>query len=221
MKVGTDGALLGAWAGKGSPKKILDIGTGTGLIALMLAQRFTESKIIAIEPNEHAIKDASVNFERSPFAGRLELQQTSLDNFLVEEKFDLIVSNPPFFSKSLVSQDEGRNQARHTFSLSPVELSKSSRMLTKEGRLAVIYPLDSYAVFKEKMYTLDFFEERRLSVKPTPDKPFHRILGEFSRESIQQDTFELTIEKYGRHKYSEEYIELTKDFYLLNEEKPR
>jgi len=218
MKVGTDGVLLGAWAGKGSPKRILDIGTGTGLIALMLAQRFPKSRITAIEPNELAIKDAMANFENSSFAERLTLHQTSLGEYLPEEKFDLIVSNPPFFNNSLISRDEGRTQARHTYSLSPKELSKASKLLSKDGKLAVIYPLDSYAVFKASMENVGFFEERKVAIKPTADKGVHRMLGEFSSRSVQGVSSELTIEKYGRHRYSEEYIELTKDFYLFGRE---
>ena len=215
MKVGTDGVLLGAWAGEGSPKRILDIGTGTGLIAMMLAQRFPESTITAIEPNELAVADASANFKNSAFAERLVLQQTSLDEFSAEEKFDLIVSNPPYFSKSLVSQDEGRTQARHSYSLSPKELSRSSKMLSEEGRIVVIYPPDSYNNFKMEMKNMDFSESRILRVKPMLEKDFHRIIGEFSKESTLQKSSEITIEKYGRHHYSEEYIELTKDFYLF------
>ncbi|MGB6035179.1 MAG: methyltransferase [Cryomorphaceae bacterium] len=215
MKVGTDGVLLGAWAGRGSPKQILDIGTGTGLIALMLAQRFPEAMITAIEPNKDALSDASFNFEKSPFAERLNLQKTNLQEFETEIRFDLIVSNPPFFANSLVSENQGRTEARHTHSLSPDDLAKATTLLAENGKTAVIYPTETYGAFKTAMSKIGFCEEKRMVVKPTAAKPSHRILGEFGKNNEPTEPTELVIEKYGRHQYSEEYIELTHDFYLF------
>lgn len=216
MKVGTDGVLLGAWAGTQPPRHILDIGTGTGLIALMLAQRFPEASVTAIEPNTDAFLDATANFENSPFAERLILKNMVLADFGSAGIFDLIVSNPPFFSNSLASENDGRNEARHTDSLSPDDLAKASQLLSDGGTMAVIYPSAAYSTFIAAMNEFGYFETRRMSVKPTPEKTSHRILGEFAKESEKHEQSELIIEKYGRHQYSEEYIELTQDFYLFD-----
>jgi tRNA1Val (adenine37-N6)-methyltransferase len=217
MKVGTDGVLLGAWAGRGAPEKILDIGSGTGLIALMLAQRFPEARITAIEPNGDALSDAAFNFENSTFAERLRLLKTNLQEFETEDCFDLIVSNPPFFTNSLVSENEGRTEARHAHSLSPDDLAKATALLAENGKIAVIYPTETHGAFRAAMNKIGFFEERRTEVKPTATKPSHRILGEFGKSTQPTTRAELVIEKYGRHQYSEEYIELTRDFYLFGD----
>lgn len=221
MKVGTDGVLLGAWAGTTAPKRILDIGTGTGLIALMLAQRFPEAAITAIEPNRDAHSDARLNFEKSPFAERLSLMHTNLEDFQSENAFDLIVSNPPFFINSLVSDDRGKTEARHSHSLGPIGLTNATAMLSEQGKMSVIYPVESYQNFYKTMKSLGFHAVRKTEVKPTPDKAFHRVLGEFGRDDSNTIENKLVIEKYGRHKYSEEYVELTKNFYLFNEKQPR
>jgi len=215
MKVGTDGVLLGAWAGTDSPKRILDVGTGTGLIALMLAQRFPEAEIAAIEPNKDAAKDAVANFSNSPFTERLRLVSVQVQSYTPENKFDLIVSNPPYFTSSLLSPEAGRTEARHIVSLNPSELAKASEFLNENGRLSVIYPIETYQTFRTEMKGLGFFELRKLEVKPTPDKLHHRIMGEFGRRKQPCKLNELVIEKYGRHRYSEEYVALTKDFYLF------
>lgn len=215
MKVGTDGVLLGAWAGSGKPKRILDIGSGTGLIAIMLAQRFPAALVTGIEPNRDAISDAQFNFNHSPFAERLHLIETNLESFETDSKFDLIVSNPPFFSYSLPSRNDGRTEARHTLSLSTEELAKAAYRLTENGRFAVIYPSETYVKFQHIMREMGYGERRRVNIKATPTKVFHRTMGEFERGMQQLETAELVIEKYGRHQYSEDYVELTQDFYLF------
>ncbi|MCZ4407544.1 methyltransferase [Cryomorphaceae bacterium 1068] len=219
MKVGTDGVLLGAWAGRGVPKKILDIGAGTGLIALMLTQRFPDARITAIEPNSDALYDAEFNFRNSPFAERLKLVKTNIQDFKTEDRFDLIVSNPPFFTNSLVSENEGRTEARHAHTLSPGDLAKATALLAENGKIAVIYPTETYIAFSAAMRKIGFFEERRTEVKPTATKPFHRIMGVFGKSNQPTERAELVIEKYGRHQYSEEYVELTRDFYLFDDSK--
>jgi tRNA1Val (adenine37-N6)-methyltransferase len=219
MKVGTDGVLLGAWAGRGAPKNILDIGAGTGLIALMLAQRFPEASVTAIEPNSDALSDAQFNFKNSPFAERLKLFKTNIQDFETDERFDLIVSNPPFFRNSLPTENTGRTEARHTYSLAPDELAKATSLLTEKGNFSVIYPTETYHVFKTAMTQIKFFEERITEVKPTATKSFHRVLGEFGKNTPKIQQEELIIEKYGRHQYSEEYIKLTREFYLFADSK--
>jgi len=219
MKVGTDGVLLGAWAGTTAPEKILDIGTGTGLIALMLAQRFPEASITAIEPNEDALSDARLNFENSPFSERLNLIHSNLEHFRTEIEFDLIVSNPPFFTNSLISENKGRTEARHNLSLSSEALAKATELLSEDGKMSVIYPTETYQSFNQSMQSIGFKVERKTEVKPTQEKGFHRVLAEFGRDANQRDEAELVIEKYGRHQYSEEYIQLTENFYLFAEKR--
>jgi len=221
MKVGTDGVLLGAWAGRGNPKRILDIGTGTGLIALQLAQRFVNARVVAIEPNASAFKDAQHNFEISPFASGLTLDMKSLADFRVAENFDLIVCNPPFYVDALDSPDSGRAQARSSIHLEVDELVGAIRLLNDRGAFAVIYPPEAFRKFEWHMNSIGFNAGRILKVKPTPEKEVHRILGEFSRESKVAEEEVLIIEKYGRHGYGEEYIELTKNFYLNIDSKRR
>ena len=217
MKVGTDGVLLGAWAGTDTPKEILDIGTGTGLLAMMLAQRFPNARVTAIEPNSHAISDAEFNFENSPFAERLKLIKTNLQDYKTDRRFDLIISNPPFFANSLVSGNSGRTEARHIHSLRPEDLAEATALLSENGKMSVIYPTETYGAFKTAMAKFGFFEERRTEVKPNLEKALHRVLGEFKKAAQLLDQGELVIEKYGRHQYSEEYIRLTQDFYLFGE----
>jgi tRNA1Val (adenine37-N6)-methyltransferase len=214
MKVGTDGVLLGAWAGSGSPQRVLDIGTGTGLIALMMAQRFATAEITAIEPNDAAQTDAAQNFLLSPFSDRIQLFRGNFQDFQPLSAFDLIVSNPPFFTKSLVSQNAGREQARHANSLSIEDLSKAVEYLSENGSLAVIYPKEEFHRFRSLMADRGLFPHRTVAVKPTPAKAAHRFMGEFSRNGEVLEETELIIEENGRHQYSEEYKSLTKAFYL-------
>lgn len=140
MKVGTDGVLLGAWAQGG--KRILDIGTGTGILALMMAQRFPDASITAIDIDNDAFRQAEENIANSPFADRINVVHSSLQNF-PNEMFDCIVSNPPFFEDSLLCPDEQRSLARHTASLSFRELILcSSQLLTDNGVMSMIVPTD-------------------------------------------------------------------------------
>lgn len=214
MKVGTDGVLLGAWAGEGQPQTILDIGTGTGLIALQLAQRFENAEIHGVEPNELAIANAQENFSRSPFKSRLKLFRGSLSDFKTEIKYDLVVSNPPFYVDALDSPDRGRAQARTSYHLSPDQLAEATKWLNQEGSLAVIYPVSVFTAFAEAMFQQGWNPGRIMQIKSTPKKEFHRIMGEFVFGNARSESSEMIIEEHGRHQYSQEYIKLTRDFYL-------
>lgn len=215
MKVGTDGVLLGAWVKCEKPKRILDIGTGTGLIALMMAQRFIEAEVSAIEVNEPACDDASKNFRTSSYADRLSLVCGDFMKFEFEDTFDLIVCNPPFFLNSLNSPFRGKTQARHADYLPPEKLvERANKLLTKDGKLAVIYPPEGFSHFSDAAREAGLNLVREMEVNPTPQKPPHRISGEFQKNEIGLQKESLTIEKYGRHGYSEEYQALTQDFYL-------
>ena len=217
MKVGTDGVLLGAWTPLiNNPFNILDIGTGTGLIALMLAQRSTAEQIDAIEIDDDAYEQATENFENSPWSERLYCYHAGLDEFVdeVEEEFDLIVSNPPFYTDEYKSGDEQRDNARFEDSLPFEELVEAADFfLSDNGIFTLIVP------FKEEEKIVALCQERKLfplkitRVKGTPTTEIKRSLLAFSR--IEQKAFinELVIET-ARHQYTSEYIELTKEFYL-------
>ena len=145
MKVGTDGVLLGAWANCEGAKRILDIGTGTGVIALQMAQRNAEAQIHAVEIDEAAAKRARANFDNSPWAERLNVEQTAVQEFSPAEKFDLIVSNPPYFVDSLLPPDTKRSTARHTHDLTFEELDNAvARLLAGDGKFALILPVTEF-----------------------------------------------------------------------------
>lgn len=214
MKVGTDGVLLGAWANCSNTKKILDIGTGSGLIALMLAQR-SSAQIDAIDIDEDAYNQAKINFENSPFNERLSVKRISLQDYPATQKYDLLVSNPPYFSQSLKSPDIGRNFARHNDDLSLEELfSKSKSLLNDTGRLALIYPFDGFENLDSIAYKYNFYLIRKTTVLPTKGALPKRVLLEYS---LGKETGcianELYIEK-ARHQYSDEYLALIKEYYL-------
>lgn len=216
MKVGTDGVLLGAWTPLNNPYNILDIGAGTGVITLMLAQRSHAEQIDAIEIDDEAYEQATDNFENSPWNDRLYCYHAGLDEFVdeMEEEYDLIVSNPPFYTDEYKSENSQRDLARFADAMPFEELAEAaSVLLSDNGIFAVIIP------FKEEEHFIRLAKENELyplkitRVKGTPTTEIKRSLLAFSR--IQQDaiTDELVIET-ARHQYTPEYIELTKDFYL-------
>ena len=220
MKVGTDGVLLGAWAPIApTAQRILDIGTGTGLIALMLAQRYPSLNITAIDIDKSSIEQATKNIKNSPFAQYITTHHTSLQSYNPEEKYDAIVCNPPYFVASLKCPDSQRTQARHTDSLSFDELlSHSAHLLNDEGSLSVILPVTEgnhlIALASQYGFTLT----QQVHVLPTPTSAPKRILMHFTKKSMvnsQQSIVnsQLIIE-LARHQYTPEYITLTRDFYL-------
>ena len=215
MKVGTDGVLLGAWCDVKGATSILDVGTGTGLIALMLAQRSTAS-ISAIEINEEACHDARHNFKNSPWADRLSLIAGDFNSFQQThaEKFDLVVSNPPFFKKSMKSADRASSIARHDVSLSFRQLIVGSkRLLHEKGRLAVILPAEALDDFRETARLEGFYLGRKSVVLPKLGKPPKRVLLEFSVSAVYPRLDELVI-RQDADCYSDRFVEMTKDFYL-------
>jgi tRNA1Val (adenine37-N6)-methyltransferase len=189
MKISTDAVLLGALANAENPVQILDIGTGTGVIALMLAQRFPQAKITAIELDDEAAGQARENFEESSFAGRLKVFAMRIQDFESTLKFDLIVSNPPYFPDHLKSSDQKRNQALHTDQLSFEELlQKSSELLSEKGSLWVILPPRQMTDFiflakKDKLFLSEIYQ-----VQDTPSKAVHRQIAKFTR--FEQVVFE-------------------------------
>ena len=217
MKVGTDGVLLGAWIDVSfGPDSILDIGTGTGLIALQLAQRSDASLIDALEIEPGAYEEAVENFENSDWSDRLFCYHASLQEFAgeMDEKYDLIVSNPPFYNSTFKELDSKRAAARHTFSLSFTELLQATAsLLSKKGKAAFIIPFAEEENFLSIAAKQHLFPERITRVKGNPAAPVKRSLIElrFQKQQPQSDT--LIIEK-SRHIYTKEYTGLVKDFYL-------
>ncbi|MCY2686192.1 tRNA1(Val) (adenine(37)-N6)-methyltransferase [Salinimicrobium sp. TH3] len=219
MKVGTDGVLLGAWTSlEHEPFSILDIGTGTGVIALMLAQRSDAELIDALEIDEDAYEQAVENFENSDWGDRLFCYHAAFDEFVEEmqdeEKYDLIVSNPPFYSADYSSGDAKRDQARFAEALPFEELLEGvSLLLSKKGKFSVIIPFAEEEKFLYLAGDFNLFPQRITRVKGTPNSEVKRSLLEVSFLETQPIQDELIIET-SRHQYTPEYVELVKDFYL-------
>lgn len=216
MKVGTDGVLLGAWADTNHIHSVLDIGTGTGLIALMMAQR-SEAIITAIEIEENAFKDASLNIQNSPWSVSLKIVHSSFQEYLKNNfhLFDCVVCNPPYFTDSIKSKTESRILARHNDEL-PFEalVEGVSRILNKDGHFNVILPATAENEFRFLAANVRLFPSRITRVKPKPSKTASRVLIEFRFEAILKVEEELTIETETHHEYLPDFIELVKDFYL-------
>ncbi|MDI9256455.1 tRNA1(Val) (adenine(37)-N6)-methyltransferase [Flavobacterium sedimenticola] len=219
MKVGTDGVLLGAWAPiDHRPFSVLDIGAGTGLIALMLAQRSHAEQIDAIEIDENAFEQCVDNFENSPWNDRLFCFHASLDDFmddLEDEEYDLIVSNPPFYSEDYKTENESRDLARFQDAL-PFEdlVEAASVLLSEKGVLAIIVPYKEEDRLMALAQACDLFPLQITRVKGTPTSEIKRSLMAFSlTETTDFPIDELVIET-ARHQYTAEYMALTQDFYL-------
>jgi tRNA1Val (adenine37-N6)-methyltransferase len=218
MKVGTDGVLLGAWAPlDNNPYSILDIGAGTGLIALMLAQRSHAEQIDALEIDVDAYEQAVDNFENSPWADRLFCYHAGLDEFMdePEDEYDLIISNPPFYTEDYTSGNEQRDTARFNSSLPFEDLAESAGLLLSEkGIFCIVLPFKEEGHFVKLMKDENLFPFKITHVKGTPASEIKRSLIAFSFiETVAPIVDELIIET-ARHEYTPEYIELTKDFYL-------
>jgi tRNA1Val (adenine37-N6)-methyltransferase len=216
MKVGTDGVLLGAWTAIENVHSILDIGTGTGLIALMLAQRSIAS-ITALDIDDKAIHDASLNVQNSPWKDRINPIHSSFQEYIKNNHylFDCIVCNPPYFTNSIRSKTGTRAVARHNDQL-PFEvlIEGVSCILDKDGHFNVILPVGAENEFRYLAANVRLFPSRITRVKPKPSKPASRVLMEFRFESSLNAEEELTIETETHHDYLPEFIELVKDFYL-------
>lgn len=217
MKVGTDGVLLGAWASLDhQPDSILDIGAGTGLIALQLAQRSSAEAIDAIELDDAAYEQCVANFEASPWADRLFCYHAGFDEFVdeMEDKYDLIVSNPPFYAEDVASGNTARDQARQSNSLPFGELIQGvAQLLTDKGIFSVIVPFKEEQSFVQLAQNVGLYPNRITRVKGNPETDFKRSLMEFSFQQKEPQMDILIIEK-ERHQYTEAYIKLTQAFYL-------
>ena len=218
MKIGTDGVLLGAWTPiENNPKSVLDIGTGTGIIALMLAQRCDAEQIDALEIDESAYEQAVENFENSPWGDRLFCFHAGLDEFIEEpeEEYNLIVSNPPFFSEDYRSANEQRDLARFQEAMPFEELVEAADLLLSEnGIFSVIIPFNEEDRFIELCAEVELFPIKITRVKGTPNTKIVRSLLAFKRFELAVLTSDELVIEINRHEYTSEYIALTKDFYL-------
>lgn len=215
MKVGTDGVLLGAWARTENVKTVLDIGTGTGLIALMIAQRSKNASIDAIEIEPKAAKQALGNVLRSPWASNIDVHHTSLADFVPHTQYDLIICNPPFFKNSLESGNEQRDLARHQSELSDEALIMfSMKNLSPTGRLAVILPFERGQQLLQLISSLDGWPVRSCFVKGNNEKSPNRMMLELGGVPGGEVEIESVTVREGQG-YTSEYIALTRDFYTI------
>lgn len=218
MKIGTDGVLLGAWAPIAhQPYSILDIGTGTGIIALMLAQRSNAAQIDALEIEENAYEQATDNFENSPWNERLFCFHAGLDEFMEEpeDEYDLIVSNPPFYAEDYKTNDDQRDLARFQDALPFEDLIEAADLLLSEnGILAVIIPFKEEERFLAIANEFELYPTHITRVKGTPTTEIKRSLLALSRNKIDNTTTNELVIEIGRHEYTSEYIALTQEFYL-------
>lgn len=214
MKVGTDGVLLGAWTDIRQARHILDIGTGTGLIALMLAQRQSEATVTAIDIDAEAVSQAQENIQESPWKERVTAVWQDIKRYRPQTLFDTIVSNPPYFIDSLKCPDNQRNTARHTDTLDMhALLYQVSQLLTTDGHFSIVLPFEQTDALVKTAERVGLYPSRHTAVITRPGLAPKRTLMEFARKKEAFQTDELVIE-LERHIYSEEYIALTKDFYL-------
>ena len=217
MKIGTDGVLLGAWVSlESNPESILDIGAGTGILSLQLAQRCHAETIEAIEIDEDAFEECVMNFENSPWGDRLFCFHASAQEFAaeMEEEYNLIISNPPFYSDEYKSDDDKRNTARFTDTLPFRDLAIFAyQFLSEKGIFALILPRKEEENFIALASEVGLFPKRICRVKGNPTSEVKRSLISFSFEKTETIFEELTIE-ISRHVYTKEYIDLVKSFYL-------
>lgn len=218
MKVGTDGVLLGSWAPvSNNPFSVLDIGAGTGIIALMIAQRSGAEQIDALEIDEDAYEQAVENFENSPWGDRLFCFHAGLDEFIEEpeDEYDLIVSNPPFYAENYKTDNEQRDLARFQDAMPFEELIEAADLLLSEnGIFAVILPFREEENFIALAKESELYPMKITHVKGTPTSEIKRSLLAFSRNEVSEIEIDELVIEIDRHVYTAEYIDLTKDFYL-------
>lgn len=218
MRVGTDGIILGSWIDvMGGEKRILDIGCGTGLLALMMAQRNLIAHIDAVEIEPLAAAEAKLNSRNSPWAERLTVHEISAQAYAAQcsDKYDLIVSNPPYFINSPHNEQLARAAARHASLLPYVDLvDVVVSLLTENGRFAAIFPYSEAGIFIAKAATAGLYCNRKLNITPVSSRPIKRIVAEFSFTKGIISEENLTIETDLKGEYTEKFRALTSPFYI-------
>ena len=219
MKVGTDGVLLGAWMPTGAKQKVLDIGTGTGVIAIMAAQRNAFCTIDAIEIDKNAYQQALENINLSPWKNRIELHHLPIQHFQTTDKYDLIVSNPPYFKAGTKSNLADRHAARHTVALThEALLTAVAKYLAEDGQFAVILPTLEALTLQTIAPQFRLYCNKITQVYPKKDKPVERHLMIFERQQKKAVMDSLVIQFEKRNDFTPEYIALTKAFYTIMED---
>ncbi|REA61558.1 tRNA methyltransferase [Dyadobacter luteus] len=219
MKVCTDACVLGAWADLGEAEHILDIGTGTGLLSLMAAQRNSNAEIHAVELDDDAFNQATENLQESIFAERIQVFHQSIQSYEPNKKYDCIITNPPFFQSDLLSPDQQKNKAHHATSLTFDELLTAiDRLLTDEGKFHILLPVDEAGVFLQKALVDGWFLADSLILQHNSSKkPFRHIMT-FSRKYISDSQIVnsvLHIYNTQENTYTDAFKDLLKDFYLI------
>ena len=216
MKVNTDSVMLGAWADVKAVSTALDVGTGSGLIALMIAQR-SEAIIDAVEIDQSSGLQAVENINNSPWKNRIRIHHDSFQHYAVVcgKKYDLIISNPPYFRNALRPGDKGRSKARHDVDLGFEELLQhSSSLLAPHGTFCVILPYAGKENFIDLAHLNHLYCQRITSVMPAPGTPFSRVMMTFSHSTAEQIMKSELVIRQENGQYTPDYIELTRDFYL-------
>lgn len=222
MKVGTDGVLLGAWVDVSGVKRALDIGAGSGLIALMVAQRQPDALVDAVEIDEQAAQEATHNMQASPWSHRLRCEHTSIQDFVQQHTaheglYDLIVSNPPFFTGGVLSEVQARQDVRHTVKLPHSDLLDAvRRLLHPKGRFCVILPLLEGLRFQEIAAHYHLYTTRLAEVSPRPEQGTNRLLLQLEQQPSPDTPVReaFAIYQTGRNEWTEAYRQLTREFYL-------
>ncbi|MEQ9301047.1 MAG: methyltransferase [Cyclobacteriaceae bacterium] len=217
MKVTTEGCILGAWAKAEQPKRILDIGTGTGLLSLMLVQKYPEASIDAIELESHAAAEATANFERSSWSHNLCLYESSIQKFAGASllTYDLIACNPPFFSNSQRSVNSKKAQATHSDALPPKDLVDSiSKLLSPQGAAFVLYPLAESRKFENELSTTSLAVDEELLIYDRQEKSVFRRILKLTRSSKSAPTTKNLIIKENDGAYTAQFVGLLKPYYL-------
>lgn len=214
MRINTDGVLLGAMVQQNNPKQVLDIGTGTGVIALMLAQRFTEAEIIAVEKDESSAQTADSNFKNSVFSERLTSVHQDFLDFETDTRFDLIVSNPPFFINDLKNPDLRKGIARHTdLTFFEQLVLKGVKMLSENGQIALVLPLQQAELIHLLFEKEGLFRVGSVDICSFKDKdPFRRIVSYSKIEAEEQKTEFIVYDTAGVH--SDQYRQVLKEFFI-------
>ncbi|PWW17094.1 MULTISPECIES: tRNA1(Val) (adenine(37)-N6)-methyltransferase [unclassified Chryseobacterium] len=212
FRVGTDGVLLGALADVENASSVLEVGTGTGLISLMLAQRNLQAGFLGLDINEEAAKLTQLNFENSPFHARLKNSHQDFKTFETEDRFDLIVSNPPYFEESGSEKDK---VARQTVELNFMQLiSKAAELLSEKGIFSVIIPVEAGEVFISIGKENNLHLNRKANIRGIENAKAKRLILEFSLQEKEINESDFIIEKSPRQ-YSDQYLELTKEFHVF------
>ena len=217
MKVGTDSILLGAWAESHKTSRILDIGSGTGLLALMMAQKYPDAIIDAVELDRSAYNQSILNFEKSQWSNRVKAHHTDIQEYHPHHAYDLIICNPPFFTEGLNAASQARDKARNALFLKQDQLAHSAfRLLDIHGRFFIILPITIGEQFCQLAKKYELFLTKKINVYTRVGNPVERLLLMFEKKKRIFEVEELTIhlENSLNNAYSDEFISITKDFYL-------